>query len=223
MVNIVFVVAVVIYLIYRAVRGSNRGSTPTSYSGKSYRFSEILPDPMFPQVRSIHSKIRGVTKRNADRSDRQRIIRQSCRSGDALCFVREPNNPVDRNAIQIRRVVCSDVPDKPRIGEQLGYLSRELAEEFAPRVDHDGFVLMAEILDVSGQNEENVGVNFEMSVYIPSPKDTPHPQPKKRKPRPKRGSVEPPCLDTPPRQDPDPNSQSKISIALNERILNGKI
>jgi HIRAN domain len=192
---IVVVIAVVIYLIYRAVRGSNRGSGTQSYTGKSYSFSEILPDPSFPQIRSIHSKIRGVTKRNADRSDRQRIIRQWCNAGDALCFVREPNNPVDRNAIQIRRVVCSDVPDKPRIGEQLGYLSRELAEEFAPRMDHDGFVLMAEILELTGGHDgESVGVNFEMSIYMPAPKDAP--QPKKRKPRQKKQS-DPPCLDPP--------------------------
>ncbi len=112
---IVVVIAVVIYLIYRAVRGSNRESgTQRITQGKSYPFSEILPDPNFPQVRTIHSKIRGVTKRNTDRSDRQRIIRQWCHAGDALCFVREPNNPVDRNAIEIRRVVCSDVPDKPK-------------------------------------------------------------------------------------------------------------
>jgi|SRR5580658_2533472 hypothetical protein len=184
---LIVVIAIVIYLIYRAVRSSTRSSPQTSYTGKSYVFSEILPDPKFPQVRSIHSKIRGVTKRNADRSDRQRIIRQWCHSGDALCFIREPNNPVDRNAIQVRRVVCSDVPDKPRIGEQLGYLSRELAEELAPRIDADGFVLMAEILDVSGGHDgESIGVNFEMSVYMPAPKDTPHP--KKRQPRPKKDS-----------------------------------
>jgi hypothetical protein len=193
---IVFVVAIIIYLIYRAAGGSNRNPSTqiTSYTGKSYPFSAILPDPNLPQVRSIHSKIRGVTKRNADRSDRQQIIRKGCHAGDALCFVREPTNPVDRNAIQIRRVVCSDMPDKPRIGEQLGYLSRELAEEFAPRIDAEGFVLMAEILEVSGGHEvENVGVNFVMSVYIPVPKDIP--QPKKRKPRQKKQS-DPPCLDS---------------------------
>lgn len=194
---IVIVIAVVIYLIYRAMRGGSRESATkiTRYTGKSYPFSQILPDPKFPQVRSIRSKIRGVTKRNADRSDRQRIIRQWCRSGDALCFVREPNNPVDRNAIQIRRIVCSDVPDKPRIGDQLGYLSRELAEELAPRMDADGFVLMAEIMDVSGgHNGESVGVNFEMSVYMPAPKDEPPRPPKKRKPRRTKHS-DPPCLD----------------------------
>lgn len=197
---IVFVIAVVVYLIYRAVRGRNRGpaaTSPISYSGKSYPFSEVLPDANLPQVRSIHSKIRGVKKRNADRSDRQRIIRQWCHSGDALCLVREPNNPVDRNAIQVRRIVCSNVPDKPRIGEQLGYLSRELAEEFAQRMDHDGFVLMAQILDVTGgEVGESVGVNIEISVYMPAPKNTPHPQRKKRRPRKKpEPSSDPSCVD----------------------------
>jgi HIRAN domain len=197
---IVFVIAVVVYLIYRAVRGTNQGpaaTSPTSYIGKSYPFSEILPDPNLPQVRSIHSKIRGVTKRNADRSDRQRIIRQWCQSGDALCLVRESNNSVDRNAIQVRRIVCSDVPDKPRIGEQLGYLSRELAEEFAPRMDHDGFVLMAQILDVTGREAgASVGVNIEMSVYMPAPTNKPHLQRKKRKSRKKpEPSSDPSCLD----------------------------
>jgi len=159
---IVFVIAIAVYLIYRAVRGSSgqgSGAPITHYSAeqlngytaKSYPFSEITPDPNFPRVRCIGSKIRGVTKRNADRSDRQEIIRKCCHPGDALCFVREPNNPFDHNAIQVRRIVCSEVPDKPRVGEQVGYLSRELAEEFAPRVDDDGFLLMAEILDVSGE------------------------------------------------------------------------
>lgn len=194
---IVFAIGVVVYLIYRALRGSRGPAVPqVTSSGKSYAFSEILPDPKFPQVRTIHSKIRGVTKRNDDRSDRQRIIRQSCRPGDALFFVREPTNPVDRNAIQIRRMVCTGVPDKPRIGEQLGYLSRELAEELAPRMDDGEFVLMGEILDVSGGHDgESVGVNYEMSVYMPAAKDTPHPQHRRRKPRQKaKQSDDPPCL-----------------------------
>jgi hypothetical protein len=194
---IIVAIAVVVYVMYRTLAGSNRGlagSHVPSITGTSYRFSEILPDPKLPQVRSIRSKIRGVSKRNADGSDRQSIVRQSCQSGDALCFVREPNNPVDRHAIQVRRIVCSDVPDKPHIGEQLGYLSRELAEEFAPRMDEEGFVLMAEILELTGGHHgESVGVNFEMSVYMPASENAP--QRKKRKRRTKaKQSCDPPCL-----------------------------
>lgn len=197
---IVIVVAVLTYLIYRVIHGSNQTEAvqqPTTaplqhtaapqhatlvpHGAKSYPFSEFTSDPRFPQIRTIHTKIRGVTKTNYDGSDRQRIIHQCCRSGDALYFVREPRNPVDGNAIQVRRVVCTDVADKPRLGEQLGYLSRNLAEEFAVRMDDDGWVMMAAILNISGeQYGESLGVNIEIAIYAPAPSATP---PKKRRVR----------------------------------------
>jgi hypothetical protein len=128
-----------------------------------------LDDPNFPHVRSIHTKIRGVTKENPDGVSRQQIISHCCRLGDALFLVREPNNPVDRNAIQVKRIVCSDVPDKPRLGEQLGYLSRELAEELAPNMDEHGFVLMAWIMNVTGgEDDECLGVNIQVEEYKPT-------------------------------------------------------
>src|SRR5205085_6202559 len=109
-----------------ALRGKGQeASTPQAdapriaYYGKSYPFSEILPDPRLPHRRSIHTKIRGVTYANPNGADRQRIIRQWCHAEDALWLCREPQNRADRNAIAVRRVVCSDVPDNPRVGEQL--------------------------------------------------------------------------------------------------------
>ncbi len=76
-----------------------------SYPGKSYPFSEVTNDSKFPHVRSIHTKIRGVTKNNSDGADRQHIIRRCCHAGDALFLVRKPHNPVDSNAIQVKRIV----------------------------------------------------------------------------------------------------------------------
>jgi HIRAN domain len=137
--------------------------------GKSYPFSEIREDPRFPHVRTIHTKIRGVTKQNADGVDRQRIIRQCCESGDALYVIREPNNPVDENAIQVRRIVCTDLPDKPRLGEQLGYLSRELAEDLVVNMDQHGFILIAKIMEVTGgENGDRLGVNIQIEEYKPA-------------------------------------------------------
>jgi hypothetical protein len=79
----------------------------------------------------------------------------------------EPNNPVDPNAIVVRRVVCSDVPDKPRLGEQLGYLSRELAEKLAPQMDN-GNVLFAWIKTVTGgEDGRSLGVNIQIEEYRP--------------------------------------------------------
>jgi len=137
---------------------------------KSYPFSEFRDDPRFPHVRTIRTKIRGVTKWNDDDGlDRQQIIRQCCESGDALYLQREPNNPVDRNAIRVRRIVCSDVPDKPRLAEQIGYLSRELAEDLAPMMDEHGHVLIAKILEVTGHEDgHSLGVNIEIEEYKPA-------------------------------------------------------
>ena len=189
----IFVALLVVYAIYHAIHKSNqeipapqRTAAPLQHAtppqgATSCPFSEFSSDPRFPQVRTIHTKIRGVSKTNDDGSDRQRIIRQCCRSGDAVFFIREPKNPVDRNAILVRRVVCTDVPDKPRLAEQIGYLSRDLAAEFAARMDNDGWVMMGAILNISGEEYgENLGVNIEIAVYRPAPSQPP---PKKRRAR----------------------------------------
>ncbi len=115
-------VIVVCYVIAKTRKGGPPTTAPQiaasqiaapriAYSGKSYPFSEVTNDANFPHVRSIHTKIRGVTKENPDGSNRQQIISQCCRRGDALFLVREPNNPAGRDAIQVRRIVYSDVPD----------------------------------------------------------------------------------------------------------------
>jgi HIRAN domain len=178
-------IALVIILTFRGLARSRRSlvvtgriqfsdhhqvslATAIASSGKSYPFSEISADPRFPHFRSIHTKIRGVTKPSSDGTNRQKTIRQLCQSGDALFLMREPTNPVDRNAIMIRRIIYSDVPDKPRLAEHLGYLSRDLAEKLAPKMDHDGFVLFAWIMEVSGTEDRgSLGVNIQIEEYRP--------------------------------------------------------
>jgi HIRAN domain len=92
-----------------------------------------------------------------------------CQCGDALFLEREANNPVDGNAIRVRRIVYTDVPDKPRLGQQLGYLSRELAADLAPSMDKHGFVLFAKIIEVTGgENGESLGVNIQVEEYKPA-------------------------------------------------------
>jgi hypothetical protein len=138
------------------------------YHNKSYPFSEVTNDANFPHVRSIHTKIRGVTKGNPDGGNRQQIIKQWCRSGDALFLVREPNNPVDSNAMQVRRIVYGDTQDKYRLGEQIGYVSRELAEDLAPKMDFERFVLLAWIMNVTGEDSDSLGVNIQIEEYKPT-------------------------------------------------------
>ena len=139
-------------------------------TGKSFPFSEFREDPRFPHVRTIRTKVRRVTKRNEkDGLDRQQIIRQCCESGDALYLEREPDNPVGRSAIKVRRIVCTDAPDKPRLGEQIGYHPHDLAEDLAPRMDKHGHVLLAKVLNVTGHEDgHSLGVNIQIEEYKPA-------------------------------------------------------
>jgi hypothetical protein len=171
---ILVVLFVVCYCVTKTLRTEEHPRsitvTPRSSGGRSYPFSEIQADPRFPHVRTIRTKIRGVTKRNPDGKNRQRIIRTWCNCGDALFLEREPNNPVDENAIRVRRIVSTDIPDKPRLAEQLGYLSRDLAAELAPKMDRQGFVLMAMIREITGgEDGRSLGVNIQLEEYRPAP------------------------------------------------------
>ena len=172
---LIFVAVIVVgYMIAKTKRGQTTTAQQTTapriaYSGKSYPFSEVANDANFPHVRSIHTKIRGVTKENPDGANRQQIIKQYCRRGDALFLVREPNNPFDPNAIQVRRIVYGVTEDKHRLGEQIGYVSRDLAEDLAPKMDHEGFVLMAWIMNVAGgEDNKSLGVNIQIEEYRPA-------------------------------------------------------
>ena len=78
---------------------------------------------------SFHTKIVGVTFKNEDGSDRQRIIRDLIRNeeleeGTELFFVPQPTNPYDSNCILI----------KAANGKTLGSLSKELAATISPQI-----------------------------------------------------------------------------------------
>ncbi len=158
------------YVVSRALRAKKQATeTPRlGHSSNSFPFSEFRDDEHLAHVRTIRTKIRGVTKRNADGTDRQRTIRERCHPGDALYMRREPNNPADPCAIQVRRIVCTEVPDSPCLAEQLGYLSRDLAQELAPKMDEQGFVLIGEIMEViGGDSGHSFGVNIRVEEYRP--------------------------------------------------------
>lgn len=67
--------------------------------------------------------ITGEGFKNADGSSRQKLIAR-CKVGDPVELVREPANPYDKNAIAVFAK-----------GGQLGYLRRDDAAEYAPRLD----------------------------------------------------------------------------------------
>jgi hypothetical protein len=161
-------VALAIGLVYWLIKTVFSNGHAPKPSSPSFRFSELKEAPVRP-VRVIRTKIRGVSFDNADGTSRQQIIRNCCHSGDALLLLRDRHNPVDPNAVVVVRI-CRDECGKAAFREQLGYLSRELAQDLAMFFD-DGPLGLAEILevtgDLSGQRGGNVGVNIRAEVYAP--------------------------------------------------------
>lgn len=66
-------------------------------------------------------RVVGVTKPNADGTDRQAILR-TCRVGEPILLVREPGNAFDPNAIRVCRAN----------GQQIGYIAADNAAWLAP-------------------------------------------------------------------------------------------
>lgn len=101
----------------------------------------------------IHTKIRGVNHQNENGSDRQEILGR-CSEGETLYLYRDPDNPEDNNAVEVRR----------SNGEKLGYLSRSMAEDIAPKIDN-GTEVRAQIKNLTGGGSKKRGCNI--LVYTP--------------------------------------------------------
>ena len=119
-----------------------------------------IPDPAdyeLKPVRSFYTKVVGVTKRNADGRERQKVIAR-CRVDDLLLLIREKDNPHDPNAIAVYRAT----------NEQIGYISADIAEELAPDMDSD-VPISVRISDLTGGTPEKPsrGVNLEIRVFKP--------------------------------------------------------
>lgn len=103
------------------------------------------------------SKLKGVSQTNADGRMRQQIIKEKCRPGTALELRREPDNPYDPDAIA---VYCG--------GEQVGYVTAELADTFAEDLDAGAIKMEAVVSEVTGGTPEkpSVGVNIYVLVKL---------------------------------------------------------
>lgn len=101
---------------------------------------------------TIKTKVVGVTFRNADGGDRQRLIRKHCAAGKRLALIPDRANPRGDDALGVW------------LGRyQLGYVRSELAQDL---IDDYGPVRMAAvILGVTGGGpDENLGVNIEIEL-----------------------------------------------------------
>jgi hypothetical protein len=95
--------------------------------------------------RSFRTKVVGVTHKNKDGSDRQKII-SKCKVGDSLLLQRDYGNEYDEHAIAVLRTTTN---------EQLGFIARDVAfrhegmNDLAPHLDRGGEV-RAWIVDIIG-------------------------------------------------------------------------
>lgn len=109
-------------------------------------------------VRHFYTKLVGVTFRNPNGENRQRII-ERCKVREPLTFRHDEDNPADPNAVAVLRAN----------GEQLGHLNRELAAEVV-RKSERGFRYTAFITDLTG-GDETRGVNILVVVAEPGVSD----------------------------------------------------
>lgn len=119
-----------------------------------YKFSLCLKlawKTIRSKLRLIYSKVRGVTFDN-----RQELLYRLAKypaSDVLLSFIREPDNPVDSNAVAIAATVVGKGTAK------IGYLSKELAVEVAPILDigKDAVVVFE---GITGTSKLQLGCNL---------------------------------------------------------------
>lgn len=80
-----------------------------------------------------------------------------CRIKDPIVLVREPNNPVDGNAIHV----------KTTCGKSLGFVEKQIAKRIAPEMDSGRMVATARIINIkSNINNKNYGVKIAIPVSL---------------------------------------------------------
>ncbi len=99
---------------------------------------------------TVHATVVGVKIPNKDGSNRQEII-QTCQPGEVLDLVRDPKNPHDKDAIAVIR---------GRTGEQLGFISKEIAEPLARKMDEKGTQYEAILKKITGGPPGKLSVLF---------------------------------------------------------------
>lgn len=99
---------------------------------------------------SMETRVVGVTYDN-----RQSVI-ADMEKNEHVLLVREPENPVDDNAVGVKRIN----------GRQIGYLPRELAAKLAPRLDAHGKPVSAMVTAILGRDyiDGTLGVRIRFSL-----------------------------------------------------------
>jgi len=103
----------------------------------------------------IHTKVAGVSKRNADGESRQKLIRDCIEPGQVLLLKPEPENEFDPYAIGVWW----------HEGVQIGYVRGEDAKEIAEALAQGKYV-NAMVTAVTGGTEQKYYRGVNMDLYI---------------------------------------------------------
>ena len=105
----------------------------------------------------MHTKLVGVTYPNSDGTSRQQILKRMRREEceyEAVYLEPEPDNPYDKNAVKVLNIK----------GEQIGYLSSDLAKDITERIS-EGEEFFAVITSFTGDEDDKptVGCNIQIT------------------------------------------------------------
>lgn len=132
-------------------------------TGAAFTFAQFQAETTSASLKvseRCRTKVKGVTFRNRDGTQRETIIVSKCHEDDMLGLAREPTNRHDKDTIQIMRLVWTGEKTISS-AEQLGYISRELAVDLAPEIDA-GETYLARITALTGGGEHTTGVNIQI-------------------------------------------------------------
>ena len=139
---VIFYPAGICYLIYRLAKKNSGGTGEPSRIDSSN----------LSIIRDFHTKVVGVTFRNADGSDRQAIIK-GCKIGDDIIF---------------RPTPTAEYPDAVGVfnakWQQLGNLNADLALEIKTNYPYNP--MSVTICNITGGGEDyNLGCNLHIIIY----------------------------------------------------------
>lgn len=104
-----------------------------------------------PSAYVIDTKVVGVSHLNIDGTSRQSIIAEEVNEDDLLQLEAEPTNIYDPNAVKV-------ITQK---GHQIGYLSKEVAEQIHHAINND-ISIRTKVSWVSEREIKGVGLRIEL-------------------------------------------------------------
>lgn len=115
-------------------------------------------------MRSLFTKVAGVSHKNRNGTARQELIKRYCIKGRRVELRREPSNQYDPNAVAVFIVTRELLFFRKTY--QIGYLNGELAETISAELA-EGNTVRCSVADVTGESQgwPTRGVNLSITIH----------------------------------------------------------